>query len=383
MNKLEIQQKILEGESIHTEFKEQLPANEDLAKCLVCFANTDGGNLIIGIDSSGEIVGVEDCDEALRRIDDVAFSRCEPPISILPETVNVFEKTILVITISKGDQRPYRTKSGIYYIRSGNRCRQASWQEVRRLYQTSESIFYDETPVSAASLGNLDLTYFKSFLNKNLSIIPQDNMIENYLENLKIITHNKIPTLAGLLFFGENPQRFIPFAKIIAAYIPGQDISIPPADKKDLDGKIPDLIENSARYLRLYIKESHQIRGFEPELYPEIPETVLREGIVNAIAHRDYTINASIRLFIFEDRIEIRTPGTLPNSVTIESMKIAGSHVLRNPTLYNLLYKIGMVTDIGSGVFRMIKIMKEKTNMDIGLHLTETEFIVTIPLSRT
>lgn len=383
MNELDIQQKILEGETLHTEFKERLPENETLAKCLVCFANTDGGNVIIGVDDSGEIIGVENYDEILRKIDDVAFNRCEPPISILPETVNMDNKPILVITIPKGEQRPYRTKKGIYYIRSGNRCRQASWQEVRRLYQTSESIFYDETPISTASLSNLDIDYFKLFLEKYLHIVPRNELIENYLENLKIITRKKNPTLAGLLFFGEDPQRFIPFAKIIAAYIPGQDISIPPVDKKDLDGKIPDLIEDSARFLRLYIKESHRIKDFEPELYPEIPETVLREGIVNAIAHRDYTIAASIRLFIFKDRIEIRTPGTLPNTVTIESMRTAGSHVPRNPTLYNLLYKIGMVTDTGSGVFRMIKTMKEAVNRDIGLQLTETEFIVTIPLSGT
>jgi ATP-dependent DNA helicase RecG len=382
MNRLEIQQKIVEGETLHTEFKEDLPNNETLAKCLVCFANTDGGQLIIGVDSSGDIVGVGDMDETLRKIDDVAFNRCEPPISILQETANMDDKVVVVITIPKGEQRPYRTRSGIYYIRSGNRCRQASWQEVRRLYQTSESIFYDETPISAASLGNLDIHYFKFFLENYLNMSPEEGLIESYLKNLKIITHNKKPTLAGILFFAENPQQFIPYAKIIAAYIPGRDISIPPADKKDLDGKIADQIENSSKFLRLYIREKHRIKGFEPEVYPEIPETVLREGIVNAIAHRDYTINAPIRLFIFEDRIEIRTPGKLPNTVTIESMKIAGSHVLRNPTLYNLLYKIGMVTDIGSGVYRMIRIMKETLNGDIGLNVTETEFILTIPRIR-
>ncbi len=382
MNRLEMQERILKGENLHTEFKESLPDNETLAKCIVCFANTDGGQLIIGVSSSGDIVGVKDIDEALRRIDDVAFNRCEPPISILSETVDMDGEIVLVINIPKGEQRPYRTKSGVYYIRSGNRCRQASWQEVRRLYQTSESIYYDETPISAASLESLDMEYFRHFLERYLDISPEEGLIENYLENLKITAHNKKPTLAGILFFAKNPQRFIPYAKIIAAYIPGIDISIPPADKKDLDGKILDLIENSSRFLRLYLREKHSIKGFEPELYPEIPEMVLREGIVNAIAHRDYTINASIRLFVFKDKVEIRTPGKLPNTVTVESMKIAGSHVLRNPTLYNLLYKVGMVTDIGSGVYRMIKTMREKLNREIELNVTETEFIISIPRAR-
>lgn len=379
MDKLELQERILKGENLHTEFKESLPDNETLAKSIVCFANTDGGQLIIGISNSGDIVGVEDLDEAVRKIDDVAFNRCEPPISILPETVDMDGEIVLIINIPKGEQRPYRTKSGLYYIRSGNRCRQAAWQEVRRLYQTSESIYYDETPISKASLGSLDMDYFKYFLEKYLDISPEESLIENYLKNLKVITNKKKPTLAGILFFGKNPQQFIPYAKIIAAYIPGMDVSIPPSDKKDLEGKIPDMLEDSLKFLKLYIKEEHKIKGFDSELYPEIPEKVLREGIVNAVAHRDYTINASIRLFIFEDRIEIRTPGRLPNTVTIESMKIAGCHVLRNPTLYNLLYKIGMITDIGSGIYRMIKTIKEKLNKEIKLNETETEFVLSIP----
>ncbi len=381
MNKLELQERIIKGENLHTEFKESLPDNETIAKAIVCFANADGGQLIIGISKSGDIVGVGDLDldEAMRKIDDVAFHRCEPSVSILTETVDIDGAIILVVRIPKGEQRPYRMGSGLYYIRSGNRCRPASWEEVRRLYQTSESIYYDEIPISKATLGSLDIDHFRTFLKKYLAISPEESLIESYLENLKLITPNKKPTLAGILFFGENPQRFIPYAKIIAAYIPGTDISIPPADKKDLNGKILDVLENTSRFLGLYIREEHRIKGFEPELYPEIPMAVLREGVVNAIVHRDYTINAPIRLFIFKDRIEIRTPGKLPNTVTVASMKIAGCHVLRNPTLYNLLYKVGMVTDIGSGVYRMIKTIKEQLNKDVVLEQTETEFIVSIP----
>lgn len=378
MNKLELQERILKGENLHTEFKEVLPDNESIAKSIVCFANTDGGQLIIGVSDLGDIVGVGDLDEVMRKIDDVVFNRCEPSIGILQETVDMEGVIVLIINIPKGEQRPYRTKSGKFYIRSGNRCRQASWQEVRRLYQTSESIFYDENPISKASPRNLDTGYFKTFLEKYLDISPGESLIENYLENLKVITHDKKPTLAGILFFGENPQRFIPYAKIIAAYIPGMDVSIPPFDRKDLEGNISNILENSLKFLRLYLKEEHRIKGFEPELYPELPIEVLREGIVNAIAHRDYTIGASIRIFIFEDRIEIRTPGKLPNSVSIENMRTS-IHVLRNPIIYNLLNKMGMVTDVGSGVPRMIKIIRERLNKEIKLNATETEFILSIP----
>lgn len=268
MDKLELQERILKGENLHTEFKERLPDNESLAKSIVCFANADGGQLIIGVpdslrNDSGDTAGIDDPDEAARKIDDVAFNRCEPPISILSETVNADDGIILVINIPKGDQRPYRTKSGLYYIRSGNRCRQASWQEVRRLYQTSESIYYDETPISKASLSDLDMDFFKHFLEKFLSVSSEENLIENYLENLKIITDNRKPTLAGTLFFGKNPQAFMPFTKIIAVHIPGKDDSIAPSDKKDLEGKISDILGDLLKFMRLYIKEKHQIKGFK------------------------------------------------------------------------------------------------------------------------
>ena len=379
MDKIELQEKILKGEDFYAEFKEYLPDNETLARTIVCFANADGGQLIIGVASSGSVVGVENLDEAIRRIDDVAFNRCEPPVSIFTETQEADPaKTVLIVRIPKGSQRPYRTKSGLYYIRSGNRCRQASWDEVRRLYQTSESIFFDEAPISRATVLDLDMDYFGEFVQNYIGIRPEEELISNFLRNLKVTTSDNQPTLAGILFFGKKPEEFIGYAKITAAYIPGEDISTPPADKKDLSKRIPEVISGAISFLRLYLKEKHEIKGFEPEVYPEVPENVLREGIVNALAHRDYTISAPIRLFIFDDRVEIRTPGRLPNTVTVESMRL-GTHVLRNPTIYNFLNKIGMVTDIGSGIPRMIRIMKEQFNRDVGLLVTENEFIVTIP----
>jgi len=131
--------------------------------------------------------------------------------------------------------------------------------------------------------------------------------------------------------------------------------------------------------LKLYLTEEHKIKELEPEVYPEIPLEALREALVNAVAHRDYTISAPIRIIVFKDRVEFHTPGKLPNTVTIESMKIGGAHVLRNPTIYNLLAKMGLVTDIGSGVFRIIESVRKMMQKEVLFDLTDTEFILTIP----
>ncbi|MBC8186117.1 putative DNA binding domain-containing protein [candidate division KSB1 bacterium] len=379
MNETELIEKLAKGEGFHTEFKETLPSREKLAKEIVCFANTNGGQLFIGVKDCGEIAGIENIDNAMLLIEDVAFQRCEPPITILQETIKIEDQTVLVVNIPKGSQRPYRTRSGQYYIRSSNRCRQASQEELLRLFQAGDSMFFDEVIVGNSNYSDIDLYSFQDFLLRHFDVKAQENELENYLKNLHIISEQNKPTVAGLLFFGKFPQNILPNQRIVCAYIKGDDLATPPFDKKSLNGKIPDLIDNAQKFLHLYLVEKHSIKGFEPEIEVEIPDVVLREAVVNAVAHRDYTIEGPIRIIVYDNRVEIRTPGKLPNSVTIESIKIGGSHVLRNPTIYNLLYKMGLVTDLGSGVRRMIQLMKKYSSEEIVLEEVENEFVLSIP----
>lgn len=381
MDELELLERISRGEDFHTEFKINLPDNRELSKDITCFANTDGGQIFIGVKDYGEIMGIakNEVDRFMLSVDDVAYNRCRPPITVVQETVETAGGIVLVINIPKGRERPYSTANGQYYIRSSNRCRQASREELLRLFQASESIFYDEIPIGRSSLSDLDLDYFSDFLEKYLQIKPKPEELGNYLKNLHLLNGRDKPTISGLLFFGKKPQKYFPNHRIICAHIPGNDISIAPSDKKDIVGKILSMIEEISKFFRLYLAEEHIIKGFESEIEFEIPEAAIREAIVNAIAHRDYTIEAPIRALVFKDRLEIHTPGKLPNTVTIESMKIGGSHVLRNPTIYNLLSKMGLVTDLGSGVRRMIQLVKEHLNKYVLLEELDNEFVVKIP----
>jgi len=379
MDKLDLQERILKGENLHTDFKERLPDNETIAESIVCFANTDGGQLIFGVSNSGDIIGIEDLDESSRRIDDVAYKRCKPPITIVQETLSIENKTILIVNIPKGDQRPYSTAKGLYYIRSANRKRQASREELLRLFQATESIYYDEIEISRASIKDINMDYAKKFLEEFFNLKAKDKDLIRYLINIKALSENRKLTLAGVLFFGENPQYYMPNGRISAAYIERDDISISPIDKKNFEGRVPQILEDCMRFLKIYVKEKHIIRELEPEKYPEIEDFVLREAIVNAVAHRDYTISAPVRILILRDRIEFHTPGKLPNTVTIENIKIGGAHVLRNPTIYNLLGKVGLVTDIGSGIKRIIESVKKTVGKDVKLEVIDSEFILTIP----
>jgi len=379
MNELELRERILNGEDLHTEFKESFTDNKDIAKSIVCFANTDGGKIIVGVSKKGEIVGVENIDELLRRIDDVAYNRCEPPVTVLQETLTIKNKTILIINVPKGDQRPYRTASGPHYIRSANRCRQASRQDLLRLFQATESIYYDEVEIASASIKDIDMDYAKRFLEKYYDFKVEGKDLIRLLINIKALSKNEKPTLSGILFFGENPQFYVPTSSIIAAYIDGNDLSIPPSDRKEFEGKVPQVIENCMRFLKIYVKEKHIIKGIEPENYPEIEDFALREALVNAVAHRDYTISAPVRIFIFSNRIEFHTPGKLPNTVTVENIKIGAAHVLRNPTIYILLNKMGLVTHTGTGIKRIIESVKKTVGKEVKLEVTDSEFVLTIP----
>lgn len=379
MNKTELEERIKKGEDFHTEFKETLPDKNKIIKEIVGFANTDGGQLIFGVTDTGEIPGIENVDESMRVIDDLAYQQCEPPITVIQETIYIDKKVILIVNIPKGTQRPYKTSGGHYYIRSSNRCRQASREELLRLFQSGESIYFDETTVHRANFKDIDLDSFEEFLLNYMDIKANESELRNYLRNLHLINGENKPTAAGILFFGKKPQFFFQSSRVICAYIKGKDLAVAPADKKDITGRIPNILEDTEKFINLYLKEEHIINGFEPEIRREISPAAIREAVVNAVSHKDYTVSAPIRIIIFEDRLEIRTPGKLPNSVTIDSMKIGGSHILRNPTIYNLLYKMGMVTDLGSGVRRIITLVRSHSQKEVLLQETANEFILTIP----
>ncbi len=376
MNLSELKERIVRGEDLHTDFKEKFESNRELAKDLVCFANTDGGQLILGVAKDRRIVGVDDPDWLFNKVDDIAFQHCEPPLTVIQEQLEVDGKKVVIVNITKGDQRPYRTNAGQYYVRTTSGCRQASREELLRLFQSTESLYYDETPLPRLGLADLDLGAFENFLEETgQSDLAVDT--ERLLRNWRLLS-GEHPTLAGIILFGRKPQQHLPYAQINAARIPGIDVSIEPSDMKEITGRLLDIIDQVQTFLRLHLPTPHEIEGFSPEKRPELPEEALREAMINAVAHRDYTTHGPIRLFILDDRIEIHTPGKAPNTVDEEAMR-AGIHVVRNPHIYGRLSDAGLVTRAGSGIRRMIRLIKEATGNDISIDLRDFEVLITIP----
>lgn len=386
MDFLELKTRIEKGENLHTEFKQWPLGADELSSAIVAFANTDGGQIFLGVDDQKQIVGIPEAesDRINQFVDNVAFNNCDPPITVIQETIRTQqEQTILVLNIPKGDQRPYRTQRGVYYIRTSSGRRQASREELLRLFQATESFYYDETPILRAKVSDLDNQSVERLLKDiqqqgfDVAHIAQDRLLENWCLTVEK-NGERCPTVAGILFLARFPQQFIPYACISALRIPGEKIAIEPSDQKRIEGRLVEVLHDTLRFLEIHLMRPHRIEQLKPEVKPELPVEVLREVLVNALTHRDYTLSSPIRVIVFDDRIEIRTPGQLPNTVTIEAIKL-GVHVLRNPTLYNLFLKIGLVTDAGSGVPRIIHLMSQQIGREPHFCMEGNEFVVKIP----
>ncbi|MBS4006942.1 MAG: putative DNA binding domain-containing protein [Clostridium sp.] len=302
----ELINRIKNGENLHTEFKEWPLHNDDLAAGIVAFANTDGGLILLGVNNYGEITGInEDTDRVSQKIDNVANNNCEPPVTVIQERfLTPSNKAVIVISISKGEQRPYRTNKGVYYIRTSSGRRQASREELLRLFQATESLYYDETPLFRSSYADLEERLIEDLFNTasdqgiDTSTITQERLLMNW----RLITERSgsmLPTITGSLFLSKNPQMWLPYAYISVLRIPGNDISVEPQDQKKIDGNMKSMLEDAMRFLKIHLFSPHSIEELQPEAKPEFPVEALREVLVNALAHRDYTISAPIRLIIY------------------------------------------------------------------------------------
>lgn len=374
----ELRERVLRWEDPHTDFKRELGSNAELAKDLVCFANGDGGAIIVGISPDHAVAGVNDPDSLMLQVDDVAFNRCEPPLTVGQEVVVLEDKNVLVLNVPKGDQRPYRTNDGRYYIRSGARCRSASREEMLRMFQATGSLCYDEQPVPRLDITDLDL----DAVSRHLADTGQEDLADDLPRLLRAwgLYDGERPTVGGLVLFGRNPQGVLQSSRVVVGVLSGTDLGGDFIDRTDLVGGLFGIVPQIQTYLSLHLRSSHKIVGFEPERHEEIPLSALREAAVNALVHRDYTIQGPVRIFVLADRVEVHSPGRPPNSVDAAAMR-AGVHVPRNPHIYSRVAVAGLATQAGTGILRITRLLHEHSGQELGISISEAEVILTLPRS--
>ena len=352
--------KIHAGEDSRTQFKSNITNADSLAAEMVAFANLNGGTIYVGVEDNGRITGIpkDEIGRINQLISNTASQHIKSPIAV--QTVNVLldnGNIVIIIHVPGGLDKPYFDKNGIIWLKNGaDKRRINSKEELQRLFQSADLVHADEVPTHA-DISKLDTTYFARFLSNyyQQSLPDKANQLKQLLNNMGLAVGNSL-NLAGLMLFAQVPQFTKPAFICKAIHFPGNDISVRNyLDSEDFEGKIEDQFRGTMAFILRNLQKRQAGQSVNAPGRPEIPKIVFEELITNALIHRDYFISAPIRLFVYGDRIELISPGHLPNHLTVQKIE-AGNSNIRNPTLASFAFKgILPYRGLGTGIRRAIR----------------------------
>ena len=365
MTATELREIINQGEDSKTQFKRQFNSVDAVASEIAAMLNSEGGKIIVGVSDQGEIVGVECLRELNQWISNACSQKIEPPASVLTVNLKVDENLVVVITVALGTEKPYAVDKTTFWVKVGADKRRATREELRRLMQASGVSYADEMPLANTHLDDLDRLRFRLFYDEQYGrqIESFNPGTERVLSNLKLMRNSNL-TLAGLLLFGADLQRVRPQFIVKAVAFNGTSrTGTVYLDSEDIGSTLSEQFKNAMGFLRRNLHKLQNGQSFNSTGKWEVPKVALEEAVANALIHRDYFISSSIRVFVFADRVEIISPGHLPNTATIETIK-AGIQIVRNPILASFAPKLGFpYQGLGTGVPRMIQ---ECRNADLS-----------------
>ncbi len=349
--------KIEQGEGRKIEFKRELPSALSLSRTAVAFANGAGGCIIVGVQDDGTVCGIPPTavSALVDRACNVVYDRCSPTIMTETYTEQVMGATVLVIEVFPGAQKPYflskpGRREGVY-IRSGASNRQADREMIAELERQCRNVSYDAELLHELGPADLDLDGLKTdFLSATgTELADQD------LQNLGLFRHEGsqvLPTVAGVLLAGRRPLSG--YCGIKCARFKGTTMT-EFIDKKEFTGPLYQVADSALAFAKTHIALRAHIEGIRRVERYEVPILAIREAILNAIVHRDYSISGSdIKLAIFDDIVEITSPGVLPKSLDITDI-VAGRSEIRNRVIARFFEKMGLIEQWGTGIRKMLE----------------------------
>ena len=403
------------------EFKRDDLRPERVAREIAALLNLEGGHILLGVEDGGAVAGLaRDPRRAEEWIMEVARSHVRPATIPYWETVAWGEGAVVGIVSLPADapDKPYKAKRGsawVTQVRAGTTTRDATDEEEMRLYQQSGRLQYDRKPVPGTSFADLDrrrlINYFRDLRRQEFPDFAAEDAWTRLLVNTEFMVESRdraLASAAGLLLFGKRPERFLPHAGVSAAAYAGTDKDYEAKERMTLRGPAVSLayqrteqdgtlyprlahtfsdsnefsesgvIERALDFVRRNIGLRAWIdRGGRRQEHWEYPLEAVREAIVNALAHRDYTITVSdVELSIYADRLEIVSPGRLPNTVTVAKMR-AGYRATRNELVKEVLRDYRYVEATGLGVPRkIVRGMREHNGTDPDLIEVDDRFTV-------
>ena len=345
MNPSTLEILLQEGEGTLLEYKESLSAS--FARELVALANTLGGRILLGVRDDGKVVGVGDSNELRARIQDIARN-CDPPVKVLLERVG----KVTVVTVRESDAKPVQCSDGFFW-RQGAVTQKLSRTEIRDFFRREGGVRFDLSLCSGFRYPrDFDPSKLEAWLD--LSRITVRQPVEDILVNIeaaeraggKLLFRN-----AGALFFAREPRRFFNQAYITCILFKGTD-RVHVLDRKDFDGGLVSDIEESLRFIERNTRTAYRIEKLQREEIPEYPMAALREALTNAVMHRDwFNEGANVFVEIYDDRIEIVSPGGLPPGLS--TSELGSRSVRRNALIADLLHRIAFIEKAGTGIRRM------------------------------
>ncbi len=344
------------------EFKESSGLKEEIGETVSAFSNSDGGTVIIGVSNSVGVHGVDIGKNTLEELANYIKRNTDPQVFPSVKIREIGGKNIVMVGVEESREKPVFFKNHVYK-RVGKTNQMISSSELRKLAKESgERVYWDEQICEDASLDDIEEDKVRWFLKEarkerglNLS---EDVPIEEALLKLKLLRNGELTNAALLLFFKE--PTFLQ-SEVKCIRFSGNEPIKPYIDFQTLEGTVFDLIDKAEDFVLRNIRKSIRLvsgRVQREERY-EYPPDAIREAIVNAVAHRDYETPSKVQVRIFDDRIVVWSPGTLPNEITIEDLRREHISVPRNPLLFKQLSWVKYVEDVGGGTLDMISQCRE------------------------
>ncbi|MBE9486060.1 MAG: putative DNA binding domain-containing protein [Chloroflexi bacterium] len=362
MEAIELIELLSRGEDSHTQFKQAQDIRNatSLAAEMVAFANAEGGRILIGVDDLGSIVGITQDD--IRRLNNlvsnVASENVRPPINPITENLSTEQGLVMVVTIREGLSKPYADNRGVFWMKSGaNKRPVTSREEIQRMMQRAGLVHADEVPVEGTTLDSLDDNHFNGFFQKQYGRSVKQALEDSSLTMARLLNNlglakDETLNLAGLILFGRDPQRHRPAFLVKAVSFVGNDpAGMKYRDSEDIGGCLRDMHTRTMSFITRNLRRLQGDKDFNTEGDLEIPADAIEELVVNMLLHRDYFISAPWRVMIFDDRVELISPGALPNNLTIENIR-NGVSVIRNPLIASFATKELPYRGIGTGILR-------------------------------
>jgi len=265
----------------------------------------------------------------------------------------VEEQLVIIVSVADGIRKPYTTKGTIIVKNGADKRKVTAVEEMQRMFQAARLVHGDEVPVAGSTISDVESSYFFRFLEKEFAETADESDLGQLLENMNLLRDGQLCT-AAVLLFAKNPALLLPAFVIKAVAFPGNCQEVENyLDSREIVGRIGDVFAESISFVSANIRHVQGEQSFNSVGEEIVPRIVLEELIANALIHRDYFISAAIRILVFQDRIELISPGHLPNNLTVENIKNGNSN-MRNPILASFATRILPYRGIGSGIRRAL-----------------------------